>query len=98
MPALHKYKDQVVQSNAKGVEFLFKKNGVTLLPGARQGRRGRGSVQVTPAGGGAGRHLHQDTIVLRMGSVIRGPPLRRADGKKILNSDHALTLKESRSR
>src|SRR6516162_2399390 len=31
--ALQKYKDKVVLANAKGVEYLFKKNGVTLVRG-----------------------------------------------------------------
>src|SRR4030095_5290062 len=30
---LHKYKDKVVMSNAKGVEYLFKKGGITMVQG-----------------------------------------------------------------
>ena len=32
-PAVHKFKTKTVRSNAKGVEYLFKKNGVTVLAG-----------------------------------------------------------------
>jgi dihydrolipoamide dehydrogenase len=49
IPALHKYKDKVVTSNAKGVEYLFKKGGITLVPG--RGRlTGPGKVAVTQNG------------------------------------------------
>jgi dihydrolipoamide dehydrogenase len=30
---LHKYKDKVVTANVKGVEYLFKKGGITLVSG-----------------------------------------------------------------
>ena len=50
--ALHRYKDRVVQSNAKGVEYLFKKNGVRSFHG-RGKVAGKGRVEVAPAGGGA---------------------------------------------
>lgn len=93
VPALHKYKDRVVQSNAKGVEFLFKKNGVRAFQG-RGKVEGPGRVQVTPSGGGAPVSISTKNILLGMGSVIRDLPFAKPDGKKILNSDHALTLKE----
>jgi len=49
---------------------------------------------VTPAGGGAPVTLSSKNILLGMGSVIRDLPFAKPDGKKILNSDHALTLQE----
>jgi dihydrolipoamide dehydrogenase len=91
--ALHKYKDRVVQSNAKGVEFLFKKNGVKTFQGMGK-LRGAGKVDVAPAGGGAPLVLTSNHVVLATGSVIRDLPFAKPDGKKILNSDHALTLRE----
>jgi dihydrolipoamide dehydrogenase len=92
--ALHKYKDRVVQSNAKGVEFLFKKNKVTSFRG--RGRLdGPRRVVVSPAGGG-GAPATIDTrhVILATGSAIRDLPFAKPDGKRILNSDHALTLRE----
>jgi dihydrolipoamide dehydrogenase len=90
LPAVHKYKDKVVLSNAKGVEFLFKKNGVTLVPG-RGKLAGRGRVSVTPPSGAA-RVLETKVVVLATGSVIRGLPGIDFDGESILHSDHVLNL------
>src|SRR6187397_105238 len=63
VPALHKYKDRVVQANTKGVEFLFKKHGVRWFQG-RGAVAGPGRVQVTPAGGGAPVPLSSKNILL----------------------------------
>jgi len=93
VPALHKYKDRVVQANTKGVEFLFKKHGVRWFQG-RGKLEGPGRVQVTPAAGGGPVTLSTKNVLLGMGSVIRDLPFAKPDGKKILNSDHALTLQE----
>jgi dihydrolipoamide dehydrogenase len=90
--AMHAYKKKVVQSNAKGVEYLFKKNGVTLLHG--RGRlAGPGRVEVHPAAG-APYPLETKHVVLATGSVIRGLPEVAFDGRRVINSDHALTLEE----
>lgn len=88
---LHKYKDKVVMSNAKGVEYLLKKGGITIVPG--RGRlAGPGKVAVAQAGGGTKTISTKFTIVAT-GSVIRGLPGVEFDGKQIINSDHALGLK-----
>jgi dihydrolipoamide dehydrogenase len=89
---LHRYKDKVVQSNAKGVEFLFKKNGITLVPG-RGTIAGPGKVAVTSKDGGT-RTLTTKHTIVATGSAIRGLPGVAFDGKQIINSDHALTLKK----
>jgi len=87
---MHKYKAKTVQVNAKGVEFLFKKNKVTMLAG--RGRlAGKGKVEVTPA---EGQPYTVDTgaVVLATGSEIRNLRGLEFDGKQIINSDHALFL------
>jgi len=89
--AVHKYKTRVVQSNAKGVEYLFKKNKVTMLHG--RGRlSGPGKVEVTPADGDP-YIVETKTTVLATGSRIRGLPGIEFDGKKVIDSDDALSLK-----
>jgi len=89
IPALHKYKDKVVLSNAKGVEYLFKKGGITLVPG--RGRlSGPGRVEVTKDG--AVKTLETKFTIVATGSAIRGLPGVEFDGKQIINSDHALSL------
>jgi dihydrolipoamide dehydrogenase len=91
LPSVHKYKDKVVLSNAKGIEFLFKKNRITLVPG-RGKLAGRGRVEVKPKDG-APLLLESKTIVLATGSVIRGLPGIDFDGESIVHSDHILNLK-----
>lgn len=90
MAAVLQYKGKVVQSNAKGVEYLFKKNGVDLIPG-----RGRlaapGQVEVSPAGKES--HLvRTHSVILATGSTIRGLPGVEFDGERIISSDDALEL------
>jgi dihydrolipoamide dehydrogenase len=90
LPGVHKYKDDVVQANAKGVSYLFKKNKVDLLQGI--GRLpGAGRVEVTPAEGAPYTVETQHTL-LATGSVVRGLPGVEFDGKKIVSSDEALSL------
>jgi dihydrolipoamide dehydrogenase len=92
LPAVHRYKKKVVRTNAKGVEFLLKKNGASLLRG--RGRlAGPGRVEVTPPDGEP-YTLESKHIVLATGSVIRGLRGVEFDGKKIINSDDALGLAE----
>ncbi len=89
---LHKYKDKAVMSNTKGVEYLFKKGGITLVPG--RGRlSGPGKVAVAQPGGTT-KTLETKFTIVATGSVIRGLPGVEFDGKQIINSDHALGFKK----
>jgi dihydrolipoamide dehydrogenase len=87
---VHEYKAKTVQSNAKGVEYLFKKNGVALLAG--RGRlAGPGRVQVTPRSGEPFEVRTRHTV-LATGSVIRALPFADFDSRIVINSDDALRL------
>ena len=75
LPRVRRYKDRMVQANAKGVELLLKKNGVSLLHG--RGRlAGPGRVEVAPTEGEPFM-LETTHTVLDTGSVIRGLPGNR---------------------
>ncbi len=91
LPAVHDYKNKVVQANAKGVEFLLGKNKVDLLRGHAR-LAGPGRVEVTPPEGGAPFTLETRHVVLATGSVVRGLPGVEFDGVRILGSDEALGL------
>jgi dihydrolipoamide dehydrogenase len=85
-------KQKVVDSNAKGIEFLFKKNKVTGLHG-----RGRltGPNEVEVEGPDGGKTTYGAKFVLiATGSVPRDIPIAPADGERILNSDHILELRQ----
>ncbi len=92
VPGVQKYKDKVVLTNAKGVEYLLKKGGITMVPG-RGKLAGPGKVVVAQADGVTKTITTKFTIVAT-GSVIRGLPGVEFDGKQIISSDHALSLKQ----
>ncbi|MEO8505797.1 MAG: dihydrolipoyl dehydrogenase [Acidobacteriota bacterium] len=83
------YKRKVVDKNAKGIEFLFKKNKV-------EGIRGFGRMisahEIEIETDGQKRRVSARFVIVGTGSVPRDIPVARADGKKILNSDHILEL------
>jgi len=80
-------KQAVVDKNAKGIEFLFKKNKVERLTGF--GRVvNRNTVDID------GKQVTTHNIILAMGSVPKDLPHIKADGKRIINSDHILQLTE----
>jgi dihydrolipoamide dehydrogenase len=90
LAGVQKYKTKTVRSNAKGVEYLFKKNKVTLLSG--RGRlAGAGRVEVTP-GDASPYVVETKHTILATGSVIRGLPGVEFDGRRVINSDDALGL------
>jgi dihydrolipoamide dehydrogenase len=84
-------KQAVVDKNAKGIEFLFKKNKVDRVTGFGK-FAGKGVIEVTGEGGS--QKLGAKNIILAMGSVPRDLPHIKADGKRIINSDHILQLTE----
>lgn len=87
-----KSKADTVTKNAKGIDFLFKKNGVHPERG-RGVLRGDGRVEVTE--GGKKRTLRAKRgIILAMGSRPRQIGAFPFDGRQILSSDHILELKE----
>jgi dihydrolipoamide dehydrogenase len=84
-------KQKVVDSNAKGVEFLFKKNKITGIRG-----RGRlaGPHDVEVEGPDGKKTYGARFVMIATGSVPRDVPIAPVDGEKILNSDHILELKK----
>jgi dihydrolipoyl dehydrogenase len=84
-------KQAVVDKNAKGIEFLFKKNKVDRITGF--GRlAGKGVVEVMA--NNQTQRLNAKNVILAMGSVPRDLPHIKTDGKRIINSDHILLLQE----
>jgi dihydrolipoamide dehydrogenase len=90
--AVQTRKQNVVDQNAKGIEFLFKKNKVERITGFGK-LAGKGVVEVTAADG-TKTTLNTKNIILAMGSVPKDLPHIKADGTRIINSDHILKLSE----
>ena len=80
-------KNRIVLKNGKGVEFLMKKNKVTVLKGAGK-LLGNGQVEVE------GEVHEAKKIILATGSVPKDLPGLESDGRRVLNSDHLLDIQE----
>jgi dihydrolipoamide dehydrogenase len=82
-----KRKGRIVLKNAKGIEFLMKKNKVTVLKGFGK-LLGSGKVDVEGT-------IHEaKRIILATGSGPKDIPGLETDGRLVLNSDHILDLTE----
>jgi len=83
-------KDKIVTILTRGIEFLFKKNGIDWIKGS--GRlAGPGKVEVT---GGETQTLTASQIVVATGSSARSVPGIELDRKRIITSDEAIALRE----
>ena len=85
-------KEEVVAKNARGVEFLFKKNGVERIHG--KGRLAGAHEVEVEAPGGERRLYGAKHVLIATGSVPREIPPAPTDGERILHSDHILEMRE----
>jgi dihydrolipoamide dehydrogenase len=83
-------KDRIVTTLTKGVESLFKKNGIDWIKGTAR-LAGKGTVEVVD---GESQKLTAREIVVATGSAARGVPGIEIDRKRIITSDEAIGLKE----
>jgi dihydrolipoamide dehydrogenase len=77
---------EVAERQAKGVEFLFKKNGIALRQG--RGRLVAGGVAIATENGET--RVEAANVVLATGSVERVPPGLTIDGEVVCTSREAL--------
>jgi dihydrolipoamide dehydrogenase len=91
-PALAKRRDAVVDKHVSGVEFLLKKNKVTVLRG--QGVL-TGPTSLRVSGGESGDlEATAEHLILATGSAPRSLPGLEPDGRLIITSDEAMTRGE----
>jgi len=89
---VQKRKDKVVMKNSKGIEYLMKKNKITVFAGT--GRLAwPGKVEISGADGQKQTILTKN-VILATGSVVRPIPSFDTDGNRVVNSDHILELKD----
>ena len=86
-PAVAKFRDKVVIKGARGVEYQMKKNKVDVHAG--RGRLAGPNAVIVTSDGGETR-LEAKNVLIATGSVPRDLPFLKADGHRILNSDHIL--------
>ncbi len=82
----------VASKMSKGVDFLFKKNGVELINGFGK-ILGDGNVEVKAADG-TSTNIKAKNIILATGAKSRILPSLPQDGKKIIGYREAMTLQE----
>lgn len=86
-----KHKEKVVTKGANGIDYLMKKNKVTVLKG--HGRiAGKGKVEVEADG--KKTPYDAKNIVIATGSVVKSLPNVKVDHKRILSSDSILELEK----
>jgi len=87
LKAMMKHKDAVVESNTKGIEYLFKKNKIDWL-------KGEGVVTAPGKVTVAGAEYQAKHIVIATGSDVVSLPGITIDEKRIVSSTGALNLPE----
>jgi dihydrolipoyl dehydrogenase len=89
---VQKRKDKVVLKNSKGIEYLMKKNKITVFNGT--GRLALpGKVEVTGADGQK-QTIQTKNVIIATGSVVRPISGFETDGQAVVSSDHILELKD----
>ena len=92
LAAMMKFKDEGVEGNVKGVDFLFKKNKIESFHGAAR-ILGSGKVEVKAADGGT-QIVEAKAIVIATGSDVARLRGVAIDEKRIVSSDAAIALAE----
>lgn len=90
LPAMMNFKQQGIDGNVKGVEYLMKKNKIDVLAG--KGKiLGTGKVEVTGADGKA-TGVETKSIVIASGSSVAQLKGIEIDEKRVVSSTGALSL------
>jgi dihydrolipoamide dehydrogenase len=84
-------KQKIVDQLHKGVQYLMKKNKIEVINGVGAFESSTSISVDTPQGK---RTIRATNVILATGSVPRSLPGVAIDGKRVINSDHALALTE----
>ena len=89
------YRTGVIDKNARGIEYLFRKNGIESIRGV--GRlESANRVVVEPVDGeGAARTFNGRFVLLATGSVPAELGIAPTDGTRVIDSDQALQLERA---
>ena len=92
LPAMVARSRAVAEGMSKGVQYLFKKNKIDLIPGFGIVKPGR-KTEVTDAVGKKQEYA-ADNIIIATGARSKELPNLQQDGKKIIGYREALTLEK----
>lgn len=92
-PAILARKNKVMGSLVKGIQFLLKKNGVTLIEGFGS-LVDKNTVKVAK-NDGTEETFSTDYVILATGSVPIAPPVFKYDGKRVITSDEILDFDQA---
>lgn len=90
-PVAVERKQKIVDQLYKGVQFLMKKNKIEVIAGNGVFES---PTRVRVDGPEGNRTLEGTNVVIATGSYPRSLPGVEIDGRRVINSDHALVLKE----
>jgi len=90
LPTMLKFKDEAVDGNVKGVDFLLKKNKIDAVRGTGK-IVGPGKVEVKGPDGKT-QTLETRSIVIATGSDVAKLRGVEIDGKRVVSSDQAIAL------
>jgi len=90
LPAMMNFKQQGIDGNVKGVDFLMKKNKIDVIKGMGK-ILGTGKVEVS-SGNGKAQALETKNIVIATGSDVAKLKGVEIDEKRIVSSTGALSL------
>ena len=87
-------KDAIVSKMTKGIEFLFRKNGITWLKGSGRftGNQVEGFHEIETTGSGGSRIDHAKNVVIATGSKARHLPGVPVDNVLICDNEGALAF------
>ncbi|MEA2682824.1 MAG: dihydrolipoamide dehydrogenase [Chloroflexota bacterium] len=89
--AANQRKQKIVDQLHKGVQFLMKKNKIEVLNGTGVFES---STRVRVDGPDGARTIEGGNVIVATGSHPKSLPGVEIDGERVINSDHALALKE----
>lgn len=89
-PGLQKDKEEIVQKMVKGIEFLLKTNGVTVLKGEAT-LKNEMEIRIHAEEGES--QVEADKIILATGSRPKEFPFLPFNGREVIDSKRALSLK-----
>jgi dihydrolipoamide dehydrogenase len=87
-----KRKDEVVAQNTRGLDFLMRKNKITVARGV--GTLGKGNVVEVRAPDGTTSTIRAKSVILATGSVPVELPFLKFDEERVLSNIGALTIPE----